>query len=55
MIVDKLTGEVLLTEEDLLQEDQEQDYSWEDVMYTLFPNACCEEDLEYELDTIWND
>lgn len=33
----------------------EEEYNIDEVLFDMFPNASTEEELEYELDCLWND
>ncbi len=46
------TEEVLETEEDITESEEQ---IWEDVMSGFFPDAASEEEIEEELDNMWND
>ena len=35
--------------------DDLEEYDIDEILFDMFPNAMSEEELEYELDTIWND
>ncbi|MBR3517092.1 MAG: hypothetical protein IKO10_12355 [Lachnospiraceae bacterium] len=48
----RITEEVLETEEDITESEEQ---IWEDVMSGFFPNAESEEEIEEELDNMFND
>ncbi len=46
--------------ETVLEQDEEDEFEseaqiWDDVMSSFFPNAGSEEEIEEELDNLWND